>query len=324
MIPVIIPGYEYVVMFLLIILVVQLLKKRGIFNDSHQPVFDRLVIELALPAIVFARLASTTIPAGWIFPVLLMAGAVLICLFVAWGICRVFMLPPATTGTVVLLSAFGSTYTFAAPLIGTVFGEQSMEMSFALVLDTYGIVIPFFTIGVLIAGYFGTHAQGGDASAASILRQFLTTPIFIAFALGLLFSFLLSNLNLPGSAIFVDIFTGFFTILRHSLDLLVWIAIGLLIRPIRLRTLLPLLTLVVAIQMVLLPALVAGGAYATGLPVMERHVLIVLAAMPAGAVAAVLASRYGCDGKLAAAIVACTYLISLVTLPLILILVPGV
>jgi predicted permease len=31
-----------------------------------------------------------------------------------------------------------------------------------------------------------------------------------------------------------------------------------------------------------------------------------------------IADRYGCDGKLAAAIVVCTYLISLVTVPLIL------
>ena len=323
MIPVLLPEYEYVVMFLLIILVVQLLKRRGVFNDSHQPVFDRLVIELALPAIVFASLASTRIPADWIVPASILIGAVLICLGVAFGICRALSLPPATTGSVVILSAFGSTYTFAAPLISTAFGAQSAEMSFATVMDTFGIVIPFFTIGVLVAGYFGTQAQGGDTSAASILKRFLTTPIFIAFLLGLIFSLLFSHLNLPGSSVFVDIFTGFFTILRHSLDLLVWIAIGLLIRPIRLRTLLPLLAVVIAIQMVLLPALAAGGAYATGLPVMERQVLVILAAMPAGAVAAVMASRYGCDGKLAATIVACTYIASLVTIPAILLLMGG-
>lgn len=123
--------------------------------------------------------------------------------------------------------------------------------------------------------------------------------------------------------VFVDIFTGFFTILKHSLDLLVWIAIGILIRPVRLRTFLPLLVLVIALQIVLLPALAAGGAVATGLPVMERQVLVVLAAMPAGAVAAVMASRYGCDGQLAAALVFCTYLASLVTIPAIILVMGG-
>jgi malate permease and related proteins len=228
------------------------------------------------------------------------------------------VLPPAITGTVVLLSAFGSTYTFAAPLVGLVFGSGSAELSFALVLNTFGIVIPFFTIGVLVAGWFGSRARGEPASALSILKQFLTTPIFIAFTLGLLFSLFLAGLSIPGFAIFTDVFSDFFTVIRNSVDLLVWISIGLLIRPIRLRTFLPLLALVTGLQMILLPALVAGGAIATGLPVMERQVLVIVAAMPAGAVAAVLASRDGCDGHLAADLVVCTYLASLVTVPVIL------
>jgi len=323
MMPVLIPEYLYVLMFLIIILIVQFLKRRGIFNDTPQPVFDRLVIELALPAIVFASLASTPAHPEWIMPILLLIGAVLVCLLAAWVICRLLMLPPATTGTVVLLSAFGSTYTFAAPLIGTVFGHQSAEMSFALVLDTFGIVIPFFTTGVLIAGYFGIKARGGSASAASVLKQFLATPIFIAFVLGLLFSLFLAGLNIPGFWIFADVFSDFFTVIRNSVDLLVWIAIGLLIRPIPLRTFLPLLVLVTGLQMVLLPALAAAGAIAIGLPLMERQVLVILAAMPAGAVAAVLASHYGCDGPLASALVVCTYLASLVTVPLILFIMGG-
>ena len=60
-----------------------------------------------------------------------------------------------------------------------------------------------------------------------------------------------------------------------------------------------------------------AGGYATGLPAFERGVAVILAAMPSGAIAGVVADRYGCDGKLAAAIIVCTYVISLVTLPLI-------
>ena len=70
--------------------------------------------------------------------------------------------------------------------------------------------------------------------------------------------------------------------------------------------------------MIIQPALVSYGAYAAALPVMNRQVLFVMASMPVGAVAAVLADRYGCDGRLAAVLVVCTYLISLVTIPLLL------
>jgi predicted permease len=323
MIPVILPEYEYVVMFLLVILIVQLLKHRGIFNDSHQPVFDRLVIELALPAIIFASLATTHVHPDWILPVLIMIAAILVCLVIAWGACRALRLTPAVTGTVVLLAGFGSTYTFAAPLVGTVFGQTSEQMSFAIFLDTLGVAIPFFTIGVLIAGYYGQKERGENPSAVSTLKQFLATPIFLAFILGLLFSLFFANLMLPGAEVFADVFTGFFTVIQHSLSLLVWIAIGLLLRPIRLRTLLPLISLVVAVQMIILPALVFGGANAAGLSTMSRQVLVILASMPSGAVAAVMASRYGCDGKLAAAILVCTYLVSFVTVPVVLRLMGG-
>ncbi len=43
--------------------------------------------------------------------------------------------------------------------------------------------------------------------------------------------------------------------------------------------------------------------------------------MPSGALAAVLAARYGCDGAIASTLVIATYVLSLVALPLILLVV---
>jgi len=318
MIPIVIPQYEYVIMFLLIVLIVQILKWRRIFSDSHQPAFDRLVTELALPAIIFASLTTTTIPAGWVLPVLMMFFTILVCILVAWGVCRAWKLPSATTGSIVLLSAFGSTYTFASPLISTIFGPQSKEMSLGLAIGTFGVAIPFFTLGVLIAGHFGLIEKGKENHPVLILKNFLATPIFLSFVLGLCVSLLITYLHVPGAGIFSDVFTDFFVVIRHSLDLLVWIAIGLLVRPIKLRTLAPFLTLVVAVQMIVQPALLSCGAYAAGLSSIYRQVLFIMASMPAGAVAAVLADRHGCDGRLAAVLVVCTYLVSLVTIPLLL------
>jgi predicted permease len=128
--------------------------------------------------------------------------------------------------------------------------------------------------------------------------------------------------HLPGADIYADLFTDFFAVIQHAVNLLVWIAIGLLLRPVRLRILIPVLALVSAIHLLILPALVFAGGYAAGLPAMQQSVALIMAALPSGAIAAVVANRYGCDGKLASAIVICTYLISLVTLPLFLILVP--
>jgi len=51
--------------------------------------------------------------------------------------------------------------------------------------------------------------------------------------------------------------------------------------------------------------------------------LVIMAAMPSGAIAAGIADRYGYDGRLTAVIVVGTYLVGLVTIPVILITLAG-
>ena len=319
MIPVAYTLAGYTVMFLLRVVVVQLLKRRGVFNDSHQPVFDRLVTEFALPAIVFGLLTTTTFRAEWILPVLIVNVAVLAAIFVAWGACRVLALSPAVTGSLIILSGFGSTYTVGIPVITGVFGPVSDELALGHVIGTFGFALPFFTLGILVAGYYGQKERGDAISLPVFLKSYFLSPVFLAFWAGLVVSILLTAFNLPGADIYDDVFTDFFIVIQHAIHLLVWIAIGLLLRPVKLRTLVLPLALVAVIHLFILPALVFAGGYAAGLPVMDRYVSVVLAALPSGAIAAVIADRYGCDGKLAAAIVVCTYVISLVTLPLILV-----
>jgi predicted permease len=306
---------EYIVMFLLIVVVVQFLKLRGIFNDSHQPVFDRLVTEFALPAIVFGLVTTTTLKSEWILPVLIVNLAVIIAMVLAWGACRVLNLNPGTTGTIVILSAWGSTYTVGTPVLASVFGLASEEVALGHVLGVFGYALPFFTIGILVAGYFGIHERGEQFSLVPFLKSYFLSPVFLAFWLGLIVSILFTMFHIPGADIYFDIFTEFFVVIQHAINLLVWIAVGLLLRPVQAKRLVPLLLLVAVIHLFILPVLVFAGGYAATLPVMQRNVAVILAAMPSGVIAGVVADRYGCDGKLAAAIIVCTYLISLVTLP---------
>jgi predicted permease len=306
---------EYIAMFLLIIVVVQLLKRRGIFNDSHQPVFDRLVTEFALPAIVFGVLTTTAMRPEWILPVLIVNIAVIVAIIIAWGACRALGLSPSVTGAVIILSGFGSTYTVGVPVIAAAFGLQSDELALGHAIGSFGFALPFFTLGILIAAYHGLREKGEQISLPAFLKSYFISPIFIAFWAGLFVAVLFTAFHLPGADIYYDVFTDFFVAIQHAVALLVWIALGLLLRPVKIRTLVPLLVLVVLIHLIVLPALVFAGGSATGLPLMQRQMTVLLAAMPSGAIAAVIADRYGCDGKIAAAIVIGTYLISLVTLP---------
>ena len=58
-----------------------------------------------------------------------------------------------------------------------------------------------------------------------------------------------------------------------------------------------------------------GYAQVAGVPYVTSLLLLFEAAIASGALAAVMASRYGCDGPLAGWLVMGTYLLSLVTVP---------
>jgi predicted permease len=219
-----------------------------------------------------------------------------------------------------IVGAFGSTSTFAVPFLADLFGDKSEAVAQGITMGTLGVALPFFTIGVLIADFFGKKEENANHSKLTTLRDFLSTPIFIAFLLGIVVSAITSYYPFPGSAVFREIFTGFFVVIKHSVDLLVWIAIGLMLKPVKLRKFIPLLALVVLIKMFVQPAFALLLTYRAELSSLTKQIVLIEAAMPAGAIAAVLADRYGCDGPLASALVITTYLFSLVTLPLLLLL----
>ncbi len=309
------PLILMVAAFLLIVGIIRLLKRRGVFNDSHQPVFNRMVTELALPAVIFESVATISFRQDWVFPALIIFFSLAICALIIYGICRIFRLPSKTTGTLVMVGAFGSTATFAIPLLSSIFGGESEAVAQGITIGTIGVAVPFFTLGVLVAVYFGGKEENGSRSMLSILEDFLATPIFIAFILGTIVSAAISFYPVPGSNVFMDIFRGFFGVIKHSVDLLVWIAIGLMLKPVKLRAFIPMLVLVVLMKMLVQPALALLLPYAIKMPHITQHIILIESAMPSGAIAAVLADRYGCDGPLAAALVISTYLISIVTIP---------
>lgn len=304
-----------------IICITQLLKKKGIFTEQDLPAFEKFITEIALPVLIF----SVLLDYEYITDILLPAGILflaLICSFcLAYGVCLLLRLSPKVTGSVVMVSVFGSTATLGYPLIIDMFydvdwGGVSVFTELGLTIGDIGVLIPFLILGPIIASYFGKEELGKETSILVTLRGFFITPIFLSFVLGVFASVILTNLNIPGEEIFSDFFDSFFSLITYSLDLFIWIVIGLMIRPIKLSYILPLFVFVVILKMFVQPLLVVFGAGMTDMTQELHDVLLLLSAMPSGALAAIFASRYGCDGSLAGWMVIGTYLISLVTIPL--------
>jgi predicted permease len=146
-----------------------------------------------------------------------------------------------------------------------------------------------------------------------VIKDFFLSNIFIACILGIIVS------RIPPVAAFMktSFCTDFFAYFTNGLEILVAISIGLMLRPIKVWHILPLVIIIVVLKLFLQALLVKAGAAAAGLPDLPTEILVIEASMPSGAVAAVIADRYGCDGPLASTIVIATYLISLVTIPVV-------
>ena len=318
-----IPVYQFVIIALLIAGIMRILKWRGIFNDRDQPVFDKIVTELAVPAIIFSIFATYDFSPDTLFPAGILFVTLIVALVLAYIVCRLCRFPPKVTGTIVMISGFGSTATMASPLLMDLFSGQVSVIDKGLTIGTVGVAFPFFTIGVLIASYFGAKETGREVRISDTLKEFLATPIFISFGVGVLAAVLLVRFHLPVAEGFTDVFTHFFTIISLSLNLLIWIAIGLMLRPIRLAYFFPLFLLVIVIKLLFEPVFATYFAISAGASVLNQQMLLLESSVPSGAVAAVLASRYGCESSLAGWMVVGTYLVSLITIPLLFFLVAG-
>jgi len=253
---------------------------------------------------------------GQIVSAAIMFGSVIICCSLAYLFCRLLHFSSKVTGSVVLLSGFGTTSTLAYPLILQTFGGESTAMAYGLMIGEFGVCIPFFTLGVISAAYFGSRDDEIQPKFLPLVRSFFISPIFIAFVLGLIASQIPAVSECMSTA-FCDTLFDYF---KNALEMLVAISVGLMLRPVKIRGIVPVFILVAALKLLLQPVLVYAGAIIVGIPPLPTQILLIEASMPSGAVAAVVAARYGCEGSLASTIVVATFLLSLVTIPLVMIL----
>ena len=159
----------------------------------------------------------------------------------------------------------------ASPLLMNLYSSQSFAIEKGLTIGTVGVAFPFFTIGVLIASYFGAKETEREVRISDTLKEFLATPIFISFILGLFVAIFLVRLHLPGAEGFTDVFTHFFTIISLSLNLLIWIAIGLMLRPVKITYFLPLFLIVIAIKLIFEPVMATYFAISAGTSLLNQQ-----------------------------------------------------
>lgn len=272
-----------------------LLRKLKVLDESQGVLFAKLVSQVTLPATIFVYLVEKSIPWRETQLAGIMFLAEVACLGLAWLVGRWLALDRARLGAFMLTAGFGSSALLGYALVLEVYPGQAQAIVDAVIISELGVGPALFTIGVMVAIYFGGEKVGTREKVSAALA-FFRSPIFFALALGLLCSYIGLPIHNPVVASLLD---GL-KVVAGANTLVVALTVGLILRLNVFSAGVTLVVAVCAIKLILKPLLVWLPLAAINLPDLGKHILVLEAAMPSAMLGVVLAKRYGCDGGLAA------------------------
>ncbi|BAF71854.1 AEC family transporter [Sulfurovum sp. NBC37-1] len=291
-----------------VILLVVMLRKRGVLHQENGILFSQLVIQVTLPALIFDALSRSTFEWQYILLFLYMFISEMILLVIAWIFGKILQLERSQMGSFLLASAFGSSALLGYPLIMELFPGNVTALTEGTFVSEFGVGLPLFTVGVMVAIHYGQEQQTKRALFSSAFL-FFKSPIFIAIVTGLLWSF--SPLGTTG--IFLTPLFEALHIIAKANTFLVALTVGVLLSFSSLHSIMWLALVTIVIKLIISPLLVYLPASMMSLEPWQLQVLLLEAAMPSAMLSVVLAKRYGCDAKLAAKLVFITLTGSLFT-----------
>lgn len=269
--------------------------------EGTAAVLDRLVIVLALPGLVLARVPALELDVTTLVPVAVAWGQLLLLISLVLLLARALGWSHVTTGTMLLCVPLGNTSFLGVPAVEALLGGE--HVAYAIVYDQLGSFLALSTWGAFVAARYG---GGARPTTATVLRRIATFPPFVA----LVVAFVVRSTGLPTPIEEVA------ELLGATLTPLAMLAIGLRLRlPPRSSTG-PLAT-GLALRMAVAPAAVLGVAALVGGVGAAWDTSVLEAAMPPMVTAGIVATDAGLDDQLATALVGGGILLALVSLPLV-------
>lgn len=299
-----------IIVLVVLICFAMVLKKVGLFAEHEGKAFSRLITNVTLPAVIFVSLARTEL--YWddsLLPVI-MISVTFICLALGWCVGRALRLEKGQLGPVILAAGFGNSSLLGFALIREVFPGNAHILAEAVIVSGLGVQPILFTVGTLIALYYGDQTNFAEHPYRSALRYF-HSPIFLSMVAGLAAVFL----HFHDSPIFKSIMDGL-NVVGSANTFLVTLAVGLLLEVNGLREVALIAVGTCVVKLLVMPILLWGSAVTLGLSPWQVQVLVTQGAMPSAMLPVVLASAYGCDGKLASKLVLATTIPAIVTIPI--------
>ncbi len=262
-------------------------------------VMDRLVIVLALPGLVLAKVPELELDASTLVPIGVAWGQLVLLAGIILALSRARRWSRTTTGTMLLCAPLGNTSFLGFPAVEALLGAA--HLPFAIVYDQLGSFLTLATWGTFVAARYGS---GATPSVAGIARRVVTFPPFVALVVAIAARWV----PLPAP---VDAVAG---ALGAMLTPLTMLAIGMRLRvPDRASS--GLLVTGLTLRMAVAPFAVLGLSLALGAGGTAWEASILEAAMPPMVTAGIVASAAGLDERLATALTGGGILVAMISLP---------
>ncbi len=303
---------ETILAFALIVLLVVLLKKKNIVSADDIKSYTRLMTTAIMPAVIFLQLSTNPVNGRQFILVLIMFLAGIASMIVTWFIGKLMRLKRETLGMLIISSTFGSSSLIGYPLIEFAFPGNVVAMSDAILISELGVGVPIFTLCPLVASYYGS-GNSGVFSMWKTLLEYLKSPLFLSVVAGIVFSQFQVIVKNPLLAPMWEALR----MIQGTLTVLACLILGLQLKFGSVRKILPLFIVSSIIQIGVQPFFTSFGADLVHAPLLDKQVLILIAAMPSAVLGTVFATQYECDGEAASEMVFLNIMVSLIGIPLV-------
>ncbi len=300
--------YEVMITLFAIVVVGYVAGRLGYFENGFDRHLSRLVINITCPALILSSSMSGELPdRRYILPLLGISILTYVVLTAAaWVLSRILTRKVADRGVVAFALVFGNVGFMGYPVVASIFGHQAVFYAAVLnVVNTFAV----FTIGTMMI----TGGEGSDAERFS-KKVLYSTPMLSAYLSMLIVALGIDNIP--------DYVSQPLTMIGNITVPAALLIIGSSMSHLPLRALMGNLTVygTTLFRLALLPVGVHFLCLALGFDPFVTSINTVVIAMPVATYGTILCLKYNRDTTLIAEVTFITTLLSMLTIPLLVLL----
>lgn len=289
---------------------IALLRYLNVLKKEDGALFAKLVTQITLPAVVFSVLShSKALEWEYLLIAFYILCSEVLILFMAWLIGKRMNINSAQLGTLMIVSAFGSSALLGYALITQLFPSNVQAISEAVLISEFGVGVGLFTIGTMVAIHFGS-TDSKKQSPLQSLMTFSKSPLFLSIIAGLSYS----ALNLPTQVPVIKEIFETIELISKANTFFIALTVGVLLEFKGVRSILSFVIVATILKLFVAPLLVWLPVSIMEMSRLQLKVAILEAAMPSAMLSVVLAKKYGCDAQLASKLVFITTVLSVITI----------